>query len=80
MTSISERNLNRREIIKAVVHTYLKLNQRATAKELALFINENSLLQGTVTKEYISNILGRATFKCYPKRFKSVKGVWRLNV
>ncbi|BBL61528.1 hypothetical protein [Methanobrevibacter arboriphilus] len=80
MTSISERNLNRREIIKAIAHTYLKLEGEATAKEIALFINKNNLLHGSISTSYISNILGRATFKCYPKRFKSDNGVWRLNV
>lgn len=80
MASKSEQNSNRRELIKAIAHTYLKFEGEATAKELELFINENGLLRGTITSETVSNILGRATFKCYPKRFKSVNGVWRLNV
>lgn len=81
MASKSERKDHRREMIKAITHTHLKSNKSATAKELEMLINEDKLLRSSVSAEQISNILSRATVNnSSQKRFKTDKGVWRLNV
>ncbi len=78
MSSAIQKN-NKRELIKAIVHTYLKLKGEATAKELSVFINENNLMYGSIQADYISNILSRATVNSTDKRFKTEKGIWSLN-
>lgn len=81
MATRSEQKANRRELLKAIAHTYIKLKGGFTAKELEFFINENKLMHRTVSHGYISNILGRATTNSSSrKRFKSDNGVWNLNL
>lgn len=81
MSSKSELRAHRRELLKAIVHTYLKCKGEATIDELYYFINENGLLpRSSVNKQGLSTIISTARFKKNPKRFKKEEGFWRLNV
>lgn len=81
MSVRSEQKANRRELVKAIAHTYIKLKGGFTAKELEFFINENRLMHGAIPHSYISHVLSRATTKSSSmKRFKSDNGVWNLNL
>lgn len=80
MSSASERRNNRWKLVKAIAHTRILSIGGITSKDLELFINDNNIMVGMVSKKYISYVLSRATTKRNNKRFKSVDGVWRLNV
>lgn len=81
MTSEAELRNNRRELTKAIAHTYLIFKKEATSEEIAYFINHNALIHANIDTGYVANILSRSTRGNHGiKRFKIEKGYWRLNI
>lgn len=81
MTTDSELRNNRRELTKAIAHTYLTFKKEATSEKIANFINHHALIRANIDTGYVANILSRATRGNHSKkRFKNEKGYWRLNV
>nr|WP_302577897.1 hypothetical protein [Methanobrevibacter arboriphilus] len=79
MSSASERRNNRWKLVRAIAHTRILSIGSVTSKDLELFINDNNLMVGVVSKKYISYVLSRTTTKRDRKVFKNVDGVWEIN-